>query len=206
MVALQDIFSQTSDAIFAIDGMHRIVYQNKKFTDIFPSQILNLPHRKCYEVLCGRTLDGKKFCNPGCPVGKSLVKGQAVGNFDLAVPQDNGESLWLSVGAIPASRTFDKAAAIFMLRPLGVFRTLTHPADDKQRINSKPHDVEHRLTRRERQILNLLAQGLATRILADTLHISYVTARNHIQHIYQKLQVHNRAEAVSCVYPRILPR
>lgn len=205
MPALQDIFSQTSDAVFAIDRTHRIVYQNRTFTEIFPHKSSVPSQRKCYEALCGRTLDGKTFCHPDCPVGKSLLKGQPVENFDLSVPRDNGKTVWINVGAMPASRLFDNVAAIFMLRPLDAFRTLSHPADDKQRINSPP-DIQHKLTRREQQILALLAKGLDARTLADSLHISYVTARNHIQHIYEKLQVHNRAEAVSYVYRRILPR
>ena len=55
----------------------------------------------------------------------------------------------------------------------------------------------HSLTRREREILSLLAKGLNTKALARIVNISYATARNHIQHIYSKLGVHNRAEAVS---------
>jgi DNA-binding NarL/FixJ family response regulator len=42
-----------------------------------------------------------------------------------------------------------------------------------------------------------LAEGLDTRDLAQRLVISPNTARNHIQHILQKLQVHSRTEAVA---------
>lgn len=206
MPALQDIFSQTSDAVFAIDGTHRIVYQNKKFTDIFPCQISNLPHRKCYEVLCGRTLDGKEFCHPDCPVGKTLLNGQAVDNFDLAIPRDKGKPIWMSVGSMPASGVFDNIAAIFMLRPISASGTPSRLTNDTQKKNNVSPDIRHKLTRREQQILVMIAKGLDTKALASTLHISYVTARNHIQHIYAKLGVHNRAEAVSYIFRNGLMR
>ncbi len=206
MPALQDIFSQTSDAVFAIDGTHRIVYQNRTFTEIFPHQSSLPPRRKCYEVLCGRTLDGKKFCHPDCPVGKSLLKGRPVENFDLSVPRNDGKPVWINVGAVPVSGVFDNVAAIFMLRPISASGTLFRLISDKQETSGISPDIGYRLTRRERQILILLARGLDTKALANTLHISYVTARNHIQHIYAKLGVHNRVEAVSYVFRNGLMR
>lgn len=200
MSALSEFFSSTSDAVFAIDHTRRIVYRNKPFADIFQRSAAEFPRRKCYEVICGRTLEGKNFCNPDCPVGKSLLKGQPVENFDLAVPRDDGQSLWLSVGAIPAFRVFDKNTAIFMLRPIRVAGIPLHVFHDKG------PNRESALTRREQQILDLLAQGLNAKTLARQLHIKYVTARNHIQHLYEKLGVHNRAEAVSHAYRRVSRR
>ena len=200
MPALQDIFSQTSDAVFAIDGTHRIVYQNRTFTEIFPHKNSAPPQRKCYEVLCGRTLEGKEFCHPDCPIGKSLLKGQPVENFDLSVPRDRGESIWINVGAMPASKVFDNVAAIFMLRSIGSSKAFRHHAADKNRNDNASPAIGRKLTHREQQILTLLAKGYSTKALASALRINYVTARNHIQHIYEKLSVHNRAEAVSYVY------
>jgi NarL family two-component system response regulator LiaR len=53
------------------------------------------------------------------------------------------------------------------------------------------------LTRREGEILTLLAKGHGTQDIADLLSISLNTVRNHIQHILQKFQVHTRLEAVA---------
>jgi len=195
MSVLSEIFSRTPDAVFAIDGARRIVYRNKAFDDMF-ERAADSSRRKCYEVLCGHTLEGKNFCNPDCPVGKSLLDGQAVENFDLAIPRNDGQSLWLSVGAIPASKTSEKTVAIFTLRPIRVAGISPRPVRDDR---SEPNGA---LTRREREILDLLAHGLNTKTLARHLHIKYVTARNHIQHIYEKLGVHNRAEAVSYAFRR----
>jgi DNA-binding CsgD family transcriptional regulator len=52
------------------------------------------------------------------------------------------------------------------------------------------------LSAREKEVLYLLVQGKATRDIADTLCISYATARNHLHTILRKLGVHSQREAV----------
>jgi DNA-binding CsgD family transcriptional regulator len=51
------------------------------------------------------------------------------------------------------------------------------------------------LTAREAQVLGLVAEGASTREISERLFISAKTADNHIQHIYTKLGVTNRAAA-----------
>lgn len=52
------------------------------------------------------------------------------------------------------------------------------------------------LAPRERQILELLATGLATKEVAAEIHLSYETVRDYLKQIYQKLHVRSRTEAV----------
>lgn len=53
------------------------------------------------------------------------------------------------------------------------------------------------LTSRELEVYELLAQGRSNRSIAETLFISESTAKLHVRHIYEKLGVHSRAEAVA---------
>ena len=53
------------------------------------------------------------------------------------------------------------------------------------------------LSPRENEILHLLAQGLLYKEIADQLAISVSTVRQHIHHIYEKLHVQNRTEAIN---------
>ena len=53
------------------------------------------------------------------------------------------------------------------------------------------------LTDRELQILKLIADGLTNREISRSLLISESTAENHIHHIYAKLGISNRAQAVA---------
>lgn len=56
------------------------------------------------------------------------------------------------------------------------------------------------LTNRERQILNLIADGLTNKEIARHLSISEATVENHIHHIYVKLRISNRAQAVGYAF------
>ena len=52
------------------------------------------------------------------------------------------------------------------------------------------------LTQRESEILSLLSEGLSNKEIADRVKISYDTVRAHLRHIYEKLHVRGRTEAV----------
>jgi DNA-binding NarL/FixJ family response regulator len=52
------------------------------------------------------------------------------------------------------------------------------------------------LTPREREVLVLLAQGLANKMIAPRLGISEHTVKTHVAAVYEKLHARNRAEAV----------
>jgi DNA-binding CsgD family transcriptional regulator len=56
------------------------------------------------------------------------------------------------------------------------------------------------LTKREREILELVAVGEHTRTIADRLCISPATVRNHLQHIFEKLGAHSRVQAVALAF------
>ena len=53
------------------------------------------------------------------------------------------------------------------------------------------------LSARENEILQLLSKGLLYKEIAEQLHISTSTVRQHIHHIYEKLHVQNRTEAIN---------
>ncbi len=68
--------------------------------------------------------------------------------------------------------------------------------ETQQRIN------DEKLSEREKQVLDLLAQGLLYKEIGAKTGISTETVRKHVRHIYDKLQVRSRMEAVRKVYPR----
>jgi len=56
------------------------------------------------------------------------------------------------------------------------------------------------LTAREREVLQLLAQGLTQREISESLVIAPKTCGKHIERILDKLSVHSRAQAIAVAY------
>jgi DNA-binding NarL/FixJ family response regulator len=91
----------------------------------------------------------------------------------------------LSEGGAPmSSQIARKVVAAFQKMPAGV--------------NTFPD----KLSNREAEILELLAKGLLYKEIAVRLGISQETVRKHVYHIYEKLHVNNRVEAVNKYYGR----
>jgi DNA-binding NarL/FixJ family response regulator len=63
----------------------------------------------------------------------------------------------------------------------------------RDKATAPPQD---KLTAREEEILEQLAKGYVTKEIADKLGITPATTRFHLKHIYDKLHVHTRTEAV----------
>jgi DNA-binding NarL/FixJ family response regulator len=59
-----------------------------------------------------------------------------------------------------------------------------------------PAEAFPELTNREREVLNLIAQGRSNTEIATRLYLSQKTVRNHISNIFTKLQVADRAQAI----------
>ncbi len=59
-----------------------------------------------------------------------------------------------------------------------------------------PPDPGDGLTRREVEVLALLATGIGNKQLALMLHISQHTVRNHLSSLYEKLGINARSQAV----------
>ena len=61
---------------------------------------------------------------------------------------------------------------------------------------------EYHLTPKEQQVLELMAKGYLYKEIANELDNTVNTIKQHIRHIYEKLHVQNKAEAISKVYLR----
>lgn len=58
------------------------------------------------------------------------------------------------------------------------------------------------ITEREREVLDLLTQGMSNRLIARNLGIAEHTVKNHVQALFRKLNVTNRTEAALVVLRR----
>jgi DNA-binding NarL/FixJ family response regulator len=70
----------------------------------------------------------------------------------------------------------------------------------KENKNNPEHSAD--LSKREKQVLELLSKGFLYKEISDQLFISTGTVRQHIHNIYEKLHVQNRTEAINKFYGR----
>jgi DNA-binding NarL/FixJ family response regulator len=67
-------------------------------------------------------------------------------------------------------------------------------------VEPKKNQFNDLLTKKEIEILEQLSKGYLYKEIADKEHISISTVKTHLNHIYQKLQVQNRTEAINKLY------
>ena len=66
----------------------------------------------------------------------------------------------------------------------------------------KASEYENVLTKREKEVLELLAKGKYYKEIADILYVSTETVKSHCHNIYEKLHVSSRTEALNKYYAR----
>jgi DNA-binding NarL/FixJ family response regulator len=91
----------------------------------------------------------------------------------------------------------------YIVKPFSPDEFLARVRLQTKRVDST-RPVPSDLTRRELQVLNLLAEGQSQKQIADELVISAKTVAGHIQQILAKLGVHSRAQAVAHAYRHAL--
>ena len=94
----------------------------------------------------------------------------------------SGATVSLDVSSVPLYRDG---------KVVGVLGLLTRPP--AREGDARPR----RLTPRQLDVLRLLAAGASTQQIADELHITVETVRNHVRAVLAELNVHSRVEAVA---------
>ncbi len=85
-----------------------------------------------------------------------------------------------------------------IISPLMATKLLTEFKDLSSGIERKPaEDEESKLTPREGEVLQLVAQGATNKEIADSLFISENTVKTHLQNIMEKLHLANRSQAAA---------
>jgi DNA-binding NarL/FixJ family response regulator len=99
-------------------------------------------------------------------------------------------------GVVPPDAPPEELAAAVVAAARGLI-VLARPLTGRLLQEPATEELSEPLTPREREVLELLGRGLSNRLIARELHISEHTVKFHISSLYAKLEVGNRAEAVS---------
>jgi two-component system, NarL family, response regulator DegU len=68
--------------------------------------------------------------------------------------------------------------------------------DEVRKLDQAPTREERVVTKREEEVLQLIADGCSTSEVAEQMYISQKTVKNHLASIYQKLDARDRTQAV----------
>ncbi len=205
----------TEDGVFIVDGDQHILRWNKgaerilKFSE---SEVLN---QECFRFMAGKVSPGKSHCNSNCKIHGNMLAGERQKNCDLLTQAKGGEPVWLNISFI-SSPNPNLPFLVHILRDVTREKNTEMALDQfladlsTPSIRKKPDKPAAKnasfsrpsaiLSDREIEVLTLLAEGLPTKALAQKLNISHFTARNHIQNILVKLDLHSKAQAVSYAY------
>ena len=93
-------------------------------------------------------------------------------------------------------------SALIARKVVSVFQVNDHGGDGWNPLHAKKGKALPVLSCRENEILPLLSTGLLYKEIAASLFISSETVRKHVYHIYEKLQVGNRVEAINKYFRR----
>jgi PAS domain S-box-containing protein len=102
---------------------------------------------------------------------------------EVVVVNVDGERVTVDISAVPLREGG---------RVIAMFGQVVDIEFDRPPPTAHPH-----LTPRQTEVLRLLEHGCSTGQIAEELHLSVETVRNHIRHILQALGVHSRLEAVA---------
>jgi DNA-binding NarL/FixJ family response regulator len=129
----------------------------------------------------------------------TLVKmGDPVQSFDMQTRTKVGRPIWLNVSIIVMPNGSGGPLTVHLFRDVTATKELLNVVSE--RFSAPPPAAPEGngdLTRREIEILRLVAGGESTKAVAERLHVSPATVRNHVQNILGKLGVHSRLQAVA---------
>lgn len=208
--------ANAADGVLIANQDQEIVYWNQAAEAILgydADEIAGLP---CHRIMAGCNDRGRLICRQRCRVAGAAVRGQPVESFDMFVRPKSDGGRWLNISTLTWSTSGSRASAaivhlfrdvtqkkqreLLLEKVLDAAKTMQN-GEPSRSFPPLPAELPAvTLTEREREVLLLLADGLGTRDIAQSLSISTSTARNHIRNVLRKLQVHSRLEAVVRAY------
>lgn len=212
MEHLFEALHSMADGVLVVDRDQNILFWNQAAEDMLghlSGEVLGQP---CYEILNGRSDEGRLICKKYCRALRKSMSGKAVNNFDAAVRTKWNGVRWVNLSTFSVQHERGNQAPVMV----HFFRDATQKKQNEQFVDqvgqwfreargknqaeepagTANHPHEFGLTEREGEVLALLANGLSTAEIAGALTISPATARNHIRSILVKLNGHSRLEAV----------
>ncbi|HZP97437.1 MAG TPA: LuxR C-terminal-related transcriptional regulator [Candidatus Limnocylindria bacterium] len=183
-----------AEGLFVVDERQRIVHWSsaaQRILGFSPEEVTGQP---CYLALMGREPTGHPVCRQNCQVIANARRGRGTASYEVIASGRDGIGRCVGISVLVLGGLKKRSFRVLHLfREIGR-RPFERSSDTAPRAETRP-PVEH-LTRRELQVLRLFAAGSTNAEVAEALHISAYTARNHVASIQRKLGARNRLEIV----------
>jgi len=120
--------------------------------------------------------------------------------------EEHGDELPILFVSSDRTESYDRVAGLligaddYLAKPVDADELVARVRRHLRRGRTSNGNGGSRLTAREREVLNLLAEGLGPVEIGHSLFISPRTVATHVEHIYTKLGVHTRAQAVASAF------
>ncbi len=210
--SLFDSLALSPDPVFVTDRHNRIVFWNRSAERMLGYSAEEAAGVSCAGMLEGCDTHGNRYCSDTCPVTQMGTRGEPVHEFGLRVRTKDGRILPVDISILNlAVSPPDGFLLAHILKPAlatAAAARAEHPEAPPRSalvaVRESPDARARKLTAREVDVLGMLAAGHPTPEIGSRLHISTLTARNHIQNILDKLEVHSKAEAVAFAFQKRL--
>ena len=194
---LDRALARTADGAFAITCEGRITLWNRAAKKIMGYTRREALGRFSCDLFVGRDNNANRLCYKGCHAMALVRLGDPVQNFDMQTRTKAGRPVWVNINTVSTSpNCHGRPITMHLFRDITATKELLNLLKERCAPLGAPVD-DVNLTRRELEVLKLLAVGENTRAAAERLHVSPATVRNHVQNILTKLGVHNRLQAVA---------
>lgn len=197
---LDEALARAGDGVFVTGADGRIVLWNRAAETVLGHTAREVVGRLCCDVFAGIDEHGNRLCYRGCHVMTLVRMGEPVRSFDMRTRTKAGRPVWLDVSvlAVPAGHP-GTGLTVHLFRDVTATRELLALVHERlaAAVPGPESPGAPALTRRELEVLRLMAGGANTKVAAERLHVSPSTVRNHAQNIFAKLNVHSRLEAVA---------
>jgi PAS domain S-box-containing protein len=186
MAAEAPISFASGTPIFAVDEELRIVTWNEAAERLTGVPAAEAAGRPCWDVIRGLDDRGNLVCHKGCSRARIVREGRSLPATRLTAHTSRGPRR-LALETIAVSED-DRTLFLHVMRDA----PQAAPASA-----TSPDGPPPRLTARQQQILELLAEGRSAKSIAAELGLRLTTVRNHISALLRELGAHSQLEAVA---------
>jgi len=197
MNGLEAAFAHTADGAFAIGPDGKIVLWNPAAEKLLGYTAREALGRPCCDLFVGYDDSGNRLCYRGCHVMSLVKMGDPIQSFDMRTRTKAGRPIWMNLSTLTVPAGPAGPLTVHLFRDVTATKELLSLVRERLTAPAGTEPAADVLTRRELEILRMVATGVSTKAAADKLHVSPATVRNHIQNILAKLGAHSRLEAVA---------